>query len=64
MREGEVLGQHSQLPQYSGLVPGDVLVVQSVAADVDDGVEGDPEVDACGRDAGDSKLLVEHRIRR
>lgn len=33
--EREVLGQQSKLPQHATLVPGDVLVIQSITADID-----------------------------
>lgn len=43
-REGQVLRHQSQLDQHRRLVPCDVLVVQAVAADIDDGREGDLEL--------------------
>jgi hypothetical protein len=36
----KVLRQQAQLPQHGALVPADVLVVEPVAADVDDACEG------------------------
>lgn len=37
VRERQILGQEPQLAQHGALVPGYVLVVETVAADVDDG---------------------------
>lgn len=44
VREGQVFGQQAELSEDRRLVPADVLVIQPVAADVDDGGEGDLDV--------------------
>lgn len=42
VREGEIRWQQTQLYQHGGLVPCDMLVIQSIPPDVDDGRKGDP----------------------
>lgn len=49
---GKMRGQDIQLAQHGGLVPQDVLVVEPVAADVDDADGGDGEGLVGGGDSG------------
>jgi len=51
MREGKILRQQAQLAESRSLIPRDVLVIEPVASDIDDGSEWDGCFEVCGRDA-------------
>lgn len=40
----EILGQQTELSENRSLIPGDVLVIQAIAADIDDRCERDTDV--------------------
>lgn len=50
MRKRQPGWQQPHLAQHRRLVPGDVLVVESVAANVDDAGHWDADGEVCGRD--------------
>lgn len=54
IRERQVFWHQAQLDEHRELVPRNVLVVQSIAPDIDDCSKRDAQLLACGRYAGNA----------